>query len=86
MKMMWNGMGDWFGWSWLWPLHLVIPLVLLAVIVAAGVLLVRYLGGWTDNAGWRERRPTALELLEERYARDEINRDEFLERKRDIVR
>jgi putative membrane protein len=60
--------------------------VLLAVIVAAGVLLVRYLGGWTDNAGWRERRPTALELLEERYVRGEINRDEFLEKKRDIVR
>jgi putative membrane protein len=82
--MMWNGMGEWFGWSWLWPLHLVIPLVLLAVIVAASVLLVRYLGGWTDNAGWRER--GALELLEERYARGEINRDEFLEKKRDIVR
>ena len=63
-----------------------IPLVLLAVIAATGVLLVRYLGGWTDNAGWREGRPTALELLEERYARGEINRDEFLEKKRDIVR
>ncbi len=78
--MMWNGMGDWSGWGWLWPLHLIIPLVLLALIVAAGLLLVRYLGGWTDNAGWRERRPTALELLEQRYARGEINRDEFLEK------
>jgi putative membrane protein len=83
--MMWNGMGDWSGWGWLWPLHLVIPLVLLALIVAAGLLLVRYLGGWTDNAGWRERRPTALELLEERYARGEINREEYLEKKRDVT-
>ena len=80
--MMWNGMGDWSGWGWLWP---IIPLVLLALIVAAGLLLARYLGGWTDNAGWRERRPTALELLEERYARGEINREEYLEKKRDIT-
>lgn len=83
--MMWNGMGDWSVWGWLWPLHLVIPLVLLALILAAGLLLMRYLGGSTDNVGWRERRPTALELLEERYARGEINRDEFLEKKRDIA-
>lgn len=82
--MMWDGMGDWSGWGWLWPLHLVIPLVLLALIIAGGVLLTRYLGGGVDNVR-RERRPTALELLEERYARGEINRDEFLERKRDIT-
>jgi uncharacterized membrane protein len=36
--------------------------------------------------GWRERRPTVLEHLEERYARGEINRDEFLEKKQHIAR
>jgi putative membrane protein len=31
-----------------------------------------------------ERRSPGLEVLEERYARGEINRDEYLEKKRDI--
>jgi hypothetical protein len=34
MKMMWNEMGDWSGWSWLWPLHLVIPIVIIACAVS----------------------------------------------------
>ena len=32
-----------------------------------------------------ERRSSALDVLEERYARGEINRDEYLEKKRDIT-
>ena len=32
-----------------------------------------------------ERRSSALDLVEERYARGEINRDEYLEKKRDIT-
>jgi putative membrane protein len=83
--MMWEGMSDWIGWGWLWPLHFIIPLVLFALIVAVTVLLVRYVDGRVDNAGRRERRSTALEVLEERYARGEINREEFLEKTRDIA-
>jgi uncharacterized membrane protein len=30
------------------------------------------------------RRPTGLDVLAERYARGEIGRDEFLDKKRDI--
>ena len=30
---MWNGpygmMGDWGGWGWFWPFHLIFPLVVL---------------------------------------------------------
>ena len=32
-----------------------------------------------------ERRSPALEVLEERYARGEINREEYLQKKRDIT-
>jgi putative membrane protein len=81
--MMWNGpFGD--GWGWFWPFHFVIPLLFWALIVAAVVWVVRY----TTNGGEYPRvarRPPGLDVLEERYARGEINRDEYLQKKKDIV-
>ncbi len=90
--------GDWGGWGWMWPFHFLIPLLFLAIIVTVVVLLVRYAMGWGGHpmgpgmmmgSGMTghgvERRSPGLEALEERYARGEINRDEFLEKKRDIT-
>jgi putative membrane protein len=93
---MWNGpfgmMGGWDGSGWLWPFHFLIPLLFLALVIAVIVLAVRYAMGWGDHpigpgtTGYGvERRSSALDLLEERYARGEINRDEYLEKKRDIT-
>ena len=59
-------------------------LVTLAVIVAGAVWFVRS----QSVAGSQrslERRSPALEALEERYARGEINREEYLQKKRDIT-
>lgn len=84
--MMWNGpFGMMDGWGWFWPFHFLIPLLFLALIVMVVVLLVRYATGWGDQPLRSERRPRVLEALEERYARGEINREEFLEKKRDIL-
>ena len=86
---MWNGpygmMGGWDGWGWFWPFHFIIPLLFLALIITVVVLLVRYAAGWGDHPPRLERRPPGLDVLEERYARGEINRDEFMEKKRDIT-
>ena len=87
--MMWNGpfgmMDGWGAWGWFWPFHFLIPLLFLALVVTVVVLLVRYATGWGDQPPRSERRPRGLEALEERYARGEINREEFLEKKRDIL-
>jgi putative membrane protein len=77
-------MHDWMGWGWggMWfgPLFMLIPL---ALLIAAIVLLVRWMGGGSGSGGGRVR--TAREILDERYARDEIDREEYQRRRDDIA-
>ncbi len=47
------------------------------------VLLIRYL--WKGGRTNREE-GSALEILKKRYAKGEINREEFEERKKDLLR
>jgi putative membrane protein len=72
MGWMMNGWGMGFG--------MIIWLVILAAIIAGVVWLVRS----QPVAGGR-RHSTGLDALEERYARGEIDRDEYLQKKRDIM-
>jgi putative membrane protein len=78
-------MGGWDGWGWFWPFHFIIPILFLAIIITAVVMVVRYATGWGDRSPRLERRSPGLDALEERYARGEIKRDEYLEKKRDIT-
>jgi len=73
---MMNGDGMGFGF--------VFWLVILLVIIAGAVGFVRA----QPLAGSQralERRSPALEALEERYARGDIDREEYLQKKRDIT-
>lgn len=85
--MMWHGPfgGGWDGWGWFWPFHFVFPILFWALIITMVVMLVRYAAGWHDHAPLPEQGRSSLEILEARYARGEINRDEYLEKKRDIA-
>ena len=65
-------MGPMMGWAWL-----VVWLLFLAVLVVGIVFLVRPLTDRDDRAASR-----AMAILEERFARGEIDRDEFDERRR----
>ena len=64
------------------PWMLLVWLLFLALIVAGAVLVVR---AFWDRSGsgqaWKGDRE-ALRILEERYARGEIDREEFEERRR----
>ncbi len=75
MHPMW---GVWGAWG---IAMMVMMLVFWAVVIAAVVLGVR----WLLNQG-REARPAdaALDLLRQRYARGEIDREEFETKKRDL--
>jgi putative membrane protein len=66
-----------WGPGWGWILGLFWTLFWIALIVGA-ILLLRH---ELPNAHHRYGEPPALRLLEERYARGEISREEFLERR-----
>jgi putative membrane protein len=79
--MMWWG-GGWYAMIF-GPLFMIL---FLAVLVAAVVLLIRWLGGpWQGTMPPHQPHPpsrTPLDILKERFARGEIDKDEFEERRR----
>ncbi len=76
----WDG-----GWGWghmiFGPL---VMIVLVAVIIVLALLAVRWLGGGAAGRGGAPDRDTALDILAERYARGEIDREEFQRKKQDL--
>ena len=78
----WGMMGPWgsgFGSGFF---GMFIWLLLIVLIVAVVVWFMRSAG---SGRAQLERRPPGLDVLEERYARGEIEREEYLQKKRDIT-
>lgn len=73
------------GWMWWMPFHGLLSLLMVAAVVVGVIFLVRHLwaGGGSDKGSIS--RSNALDHLDERYARGEIDRDEYLQRKKDIA-
>jgi len=78
--MMDYGMGWGIGWLWM-LLFWLIPILL--VLAAAKYF---FSGRQQSGGEFREDNDKALETLEERYARGEINREEFLQKSDDLRR
>ena len=73
---MWNG--GWYGWFF-GPIMMI---VFIAVAVVVIVLLVRWLGGvGHGSATHGPPGKTPLDILKERFARGEIDKEEFEERR-----
>lgn len=75
--MMWWGGGG-YGMI-LGPLFMIL---VLAALIAIAALLVRWLGGLGPGAVPPAPRQTPIEILNERFARGEIDKDEYEERRR----
>lgn len=72
-----------YGSGWWMVLHGLIWLAFLVVVVVVAVAVVRYF--WRVGApGSGGSSGSAMRILEERYARGEIDREEFLQRRRDL--
>lgn len=77
------GYGDgWGGAAWVWfgLMHMLWWVLLIVGIV----ILVRWVAGSDGKAGRHVPESRALEILHERYARGEISKEEYEERKRTI--
>jgi putative membrane protein len=73
--MDWDGHHDGSGWGW------VVMVLLVVLLVAVTVLLVRHFSDGRRGTGRRD----AEDLLAERFARGEIDEDEY-PRRRDALR
>lgn len=76
---MMNNWGWGMGGMLFGPLYM---LIVLALLVAFIVALVRWLGG--DRASFDRQNRTARDVLDERYARGEIDREEYMKRRQDM--
>jgi putative membrane protein len=77
-------MGPWmmggFGWGWFMP---IIMIVFWGLIIWGIVALVRGLS--TGSGGSSTQADSTLEILKRRYARGEITKEEFEEKKKDLA-
>jgi putative membrane protein len=76
---MWGYMGD-YGHGWGMGIGM---LLIWGVFIVGIVALGKYIWGSGSCAG-RNHEKSALDLLKERYARGEIEREEFDQKKRDL--
>lgn len=77
-------MGNMMGWGTGW-LGMIFMILFWTLIIAGGIFLIKYLvqntRGGPHTGGQRSR---ALDIIEERYARGEIDKQEFEARKKDL--
>lgn len=78
---MYPGMMGWGGMGWFGVLMMV---VFWGIVIGGIILLVRWLGT-TVGGGNRKTEDTAIEILKRRYARGEINKEEFEAKKGDLI-
>ncbi|UCF77319.1 MAG: SHOCT domain-containing protein [Betaproteobacteria bacterium] len=76
--------GDWGGHGMGWGIFGAVHMILWWVLIILGiVVLIKWLFGGSSRreSGTSDR---AIEILKERYARGEIGKDEFEQKRRDL--
>lgn len=78
----WGWHGDWMWWM---PFHGIMWVIFIAAVVVGLVLLVRLIWHGGARPSLPSQRSSALDALDARYAKGEIDRDDYLQRKRDLT-
>lgn len=79
----WGMMGG-FGWGGLMGIGAVVMIVFWGLVIWGIVLLVRGLASGVGG-GESSRQDSALEILKRRYVRGEISKEEFEDKKKDLL-
>ena len=76
------GMMNGYGYGMMSGGYSILGLIFWILVLIGLVLLIKYL--WEGGAAKREHE-SALEILKKRYAKGEINKEEFEEKKKDLT-
>jgi putative membrane protein len=74
-------MGPEMMWGW-WGMGWIFMIVILGILILCLIFLIRWLLGMTKVSRGEE---SALEILKKRYARGEIDKEEFEQKKEDLL-
>jgi putative membrane protein len=77
----WDGYGYGYGYG---VFHMVLSVAAILAVIFLVIWAVRALAGVGPH-GAQPRRSGGLDVLEERYARGEIKREEYLQMRKDIL-
>ena len=74
-------MGPEMMWGW-WGMGWIFMIVILGILILCLIFLIRWLLGMTKVSRGEE---SALDILKKRYARGEIDKEEFEQKKEDLL-
>jgi putative membrane protein len=75
------GMGPGMMWGW-WGMGWIFMIIFWGLVVVGLILLIRYLIRIPKEGKFEE---SALDILKRRYARGEIEKEEFEQKKKDLL-